>query len=167
MNTRASTSRRRGGVLRTAGWMSAAGLLALSAFAPAAVFAADPITPTIFTSDVHTSLDGNHTCGEFEVEFGGGQDWNDAKLDNSPDKDDTVVTSAGTITITAASGDTFSWSSTFGIDAVFVKSGDGGDKGINVLYVYAATASSPDPASAQTSKPPSSRSARNAARTFG
>ena len=143
MNT-GSLPRRRSGALRRVGWLSAAGMLAVSALAPSAVFAADPIQPIVYTSVDYASLDGNHTCSDFEVQFGGGQDWNDSKLDKSPEAGDTVVTSAGTITITAADGDTFSWSSTFGIDAVFVKSGDGGDKGINVLYVYAPTAASPE-----------------------
>ena len=143
MNARNRSTRRRGGLFRTAGWFAAAGMLAVSAFAPGAALAADPITPTIFTSEDFEALAGNHTCGEFEVDFGGGQDWNDAKLDKSPDQGDTVTTAEGTITITAAGNDVFSWSSTFGIDAVFVKSGNGQD-GINVLYVYAPDASSPE-----------------------
>jgi hypothetical protein len=142
MNNR-SLPRRRGGTLRRLGWTSAAGMLALSAFAPSAAFAADPIQPIIYTSEDYAALAGNHTCSDFEVDFGGGQDWNDAKLDNPPETGDTVVTAEGTITITASGNDTFSWSSTFGIDAVFVKSGIGQD-GINVLYVYAPTEASPE-----------------------
>ena len=139
-----SLPRRRGGTLRRLGWLSAITMLAVSAFAPSAVFAADPIQPVIYTSEDLDSLDGNPTCAELDTEFGGGQTWIDAKLDKPPVTGDTVVTSAGTITITAADGDTFSWSSTFGIDAVFVKTGEGNDKGINVLYVYAPTAASPE-----------------------
>ena len=143
MSVQSVHAHRRGGLLRSAGWLSAAAMLALAALAPGAALAADPITPTIYTSEDHEALAGNHTCGEFEVAFGGGQDWNDSKLDKSPETGDTVVTSAGTITITSAGNDVFSWSSTFGIDAVFVKTGNGQD-GINVLYVYAPTAASPE-----------------------
>ncbi len=141
-----SLPRRRGGALRRLGWLSAIAMLAVSAFAPTAFAgAADPIQPIVYTSEDYESLDGNPTCVQLDAEFGGGQTWTDAKLDKAPVKDDSVtVAGVGTITITAADGDTFSWSSTFGIDAVFVKTGEGNDKGINVLYVYAPTAASPE-----------------------
>lgn len=69
----------------------------------------------------------NHTCGEFQ---GAGQTWTETKVD--PPAAGTVTTSAGTITISNLTTTSFDWSATFGIDAVFVKSGSEGSN----LYRY-------------------------------
>jgi hypothetical protein len=84
---------------------------------------------------------GNPTCADFAASHGGNQAWLEVK-DESPSNGTINVPGFGTITISnfeqSADGEpgSFDWSSTFGIDAVFVKAGN--DK--HNLYVYAATA---------------------------
>jgi len=74
-------------------------------------------------------IDGaeNHTCSEFA---GQGQTWTEFKID--PPGDGLYHASAGDITISNYDGTSFDWSSTFGVDAVFVKSGSHGHN----LYRY-------------------------------
>ena len=79
-----------------------------------------------------------------DATFGGGQTWNaggEVKSD-PPESEVIVVPDFGTIT-TTLSGATFSWTSTFGIDAVLFKVGQGND-GYNTFFVYAPTAASPE-----------------------
>jgi hypothetical protein len=69
----------------------------------------------------------NHTCAEFA---GAGQTWTETKVD--PPAAGNVTTSAGTITISNLTDTSFDWSATYGIDAVYVKSGSEGSN----LYRY-------------------------------
>ncbi|HSL33277.1 MAG TPA: hypothetical protein VK871_06480, partial [Candidatus Limnocylindrales bacterium] len=118
-------ARRRGGLLRTAGWLSAAAMLALSAFAPS-VQAASVVPKPINT--------GNPTCDDFAVQFGG--TWTELKVE--PPGNGTFGDGTLSVTITnfqnSSSGTpgSFDWSSNIGVDAVFVKAGS--DK--HNLYVY-------------------------------
>ena len=73
----------------------------------------------------------NNTCTEFAVSHGGGQTWLEVKFDPPNDGTQSGIT-------IVRNGNTFDWTSTIGIDAVYVKSGSEGSN----LYVYAATADS-------------------------
>jgi hypothetical protein len=90
--------------------------------------------------------DGNPTCADLDGEFGGGQTWGEVRLQDDDLADGTYAVGPGSITIsnyTESSSGTpgsFDWTSTFGVDAVFVKAGN--DK--HNLYVYAPTAASPE-----------------------
>ena len=125
--------------LRTLGWLAVALLLAM-ALVPAAgvrsVFAAEPVA--IYTSLEEEVLEGNPTCAAYADDFGGDQVWVEVKKDPAGNGD--INTSAGTITVSNFDNDGaekgFTWTSTFGIDAVLAKNG-GGNGGYNVLYVYA------------------------------
>ena len=76
----------------------------------------------------------NLTCSAFNVSHGGGQTWLEVKFDPPVDG------SQGGITVDVHDDNTFDWTSTIGIDAVYVKSGSQGSN----LYVYAPTAASPE-----------------------
>jgi hypothetical protein len=124
MNT-ASVTRRRtpGGVLRSAGWLSAASLLVLAALAPAAQAAS--VTPTPVN-------DGNPTCASFNAS------WTQFKLEAGQLADGTYSNGTLEITISNYTGSSsgtpgsFDWAANIGVDAVFVKAGN--DK--HNLYVY-------------------------------
>ena len=75
----------------------------------------------------------NNTCTEFAVTHGGGQTWIEVKFDPPNDGTQSGIT-------IVRDGNTFDWTSTIGIDAVYVKSGTQGSN----LYVYAPTADSPE-----------------------
>jgi hypothetical protein len=78
--------------------------------------------------------EGNFTCSDFAATHGGGQQWLEVKFD-------TGELQSGTkdgVTLVWNGDNTFDFSSTMGIDAVFVKSGSQGSH----LYVYAPTAQS-------------------------
>jgi LPXTG-motif cell wall-anchored protein len=81
----------------------------------------------------------NQTCADFAVEFGGGQAWEEEKID-PPVSGDVVIPDVGTITVEVVDEKVVNWSSDFGIDAVFLKAGAAGSH----LYVYAATADAPE-----------------------
>jgi len=72
---------------------------------------------------------GNATCGDFDG-------WSEFKVD--PPANGTYTGGDGSVTISGFDGVTFDWSSTFGIDAVFVKSGVDSSQ----LYVYNPEATS-------------------------
>jgi uncharacterized repeat protein (TIGR01451 family) len=116
--------------------------------APSAL-AVDPVL--VVTSLEDPALDGNPTCIEFKNTYGGGQPWQEIKSD--PAKNEVIaVAGFGTITVSDFDNDGtkgFTWTSTFGIDAVFLKNGGGGG-GYNTLYVYAPTAASPEAMSGST-----------------
>ena len=81
-----------------------------------------------------SSPTGNFTCSDFAATHGGGQQWLEVKFD-------TGELQSGTkdgVTLVWNGDNTFDFSSTMGIDAVFVKSGSQGSH----LYVYAPTAQS-------------------------
>ena len=119
---------------RRLSWLVVLSLMSVALFAPGATVQAASVTPIAIN-------DGNPTCADFAVSHGGGQTWLETKSD-PPGNGTITVAGFGTITITSftqsdsGTPGSFSWSSTFGIDAVFVKAGS--DK--HNLYVYASTA---------------------------
>ena len=124
MNARTVTRRRTmGGTFRTVGWLSASGMLALAAFAPAVQAAS--VAPVPINS-------GNPTCGSFN------SDWDQfklegAKLANGTYDDGTLEVTISNFTASdSGTPGSFDWSSNIGVDAVFVKAGS--DK--HNLYVY-------------------------------
>ena len=133
---------------RRLSWLVVASLTSAALFAPGAASAAHPVVPV--TSETDARLAGNPNCADstggnpagLDDWYGTGQVWLEAKLDAAPSALATVVVPAGTVTITSwdPATKTFSWTSTFGIDAAFIKSGQGGDDGFNTLYVYAPAA---------------------------
>jgi len=144
-----SRARRRATLFRRFGWLAVAGMTTLALVGPAAGPVAATHTVTPITSQTDSRLAGNPGCYDspgqgtegLEDWYGNGQLWLEAKLNATPSVNATVVVAQGTITINtwnAATG-TFTWSSNFGIDAMFIKTGGGGG-GYNVLYVYAPTA---------------------------
>ena len=97
------------------------------------------VTTTSHADPLAIDIDGPPRCrarelGEFLVEQGdlpARPDWEEFKIDEMPGNEvytDGVVT----ITITNATNTSFDWSSNIGIDAVYVKSGQGG----SVVYLY-------------------------------
>ena len=122
---------------RRLSWLAVLSLTSAALLAPAAspVLAAS-VTPIAISS-------GNPTCATFDATYGGGQTWQEVKSD-PPANGSINVPGFGTITVSnfeqSASGEpgSFDWSSTFGIDAVFVKAGSSQHN----LYVYAPTAAS-------------------------
>jgi hypothetical protein len=119
---------------RGLGWLVVLGLTTAALFFPVSPALATHVTPIAITS-------GNPTCGDFDGTYGGGQTWLEVK-DESPSNGTLTVPGFGTITISNFSQSdppdpgSFDWSSTFGIDAVFVKAGND----MHNLYVYAASA---------------------------
>jgi len=104
---------------RRLSWLAILSLTSAALFAPSAtpVLAAS-VTPIAISS-------GNPTCATFDGTYGGGQSWQEVKSD--PPGDGSInVPGFGTITVSnfdqSASGaaGSFDWSSTFGVDAVFV-----------------------------------------------
>ena len=125
---------------RTLAWVAVAFMLAAAILPAAAVrnaLAADPVA--IYNSLDNSDLEGNPTCAAYDVTYGGGQTWQEVKKDPAGNGTITVA-GFGTITVSSFDNDGdqkgFSWTSTFGIDAVLAKNGTGGG-GFNVLYVYA------------------------------
>ena len=116
--------------------MKMRGLARLGALASATVLTLGVASAISAASVVPIPInEGNPTCADFAVEFGGGQNWLEVKSD-PPGDGDIVVADFGTITVSNFDENVgFDWSSDFGIDAVFVKAGS--DK--HNLYVYAAT----------------------------
>ncbi len=126
-----SRSRARSRLARRLSWLVVLSLTSAALFAPGvSPVAAASVTP-IFIEDDHGP---NPTCADLDGPFGGGQTWAELeKIDGNP-----TVGTFGEITITAVSGQTFSWTSTVGVDAVLVKAGSDN----HALYVYAPTAAS-------------------------
>ena len=122
---------------RRLSWLVIASLTSVALFAPGTLsVSAASVVPIPIN-------DGNPTCADFKVPYGGGQNWLQSKQD-PPGNGTITVAGFGTITVSnfqqSSSGTpgSFNWTSTFGIDAVFVKAGN--DK--HNLYVYAPTAAS-------------------------
>ena len=97
---------------------------------PASAVVGPEVTPVFILGAL------NRNCDDLAIVNGGGQTW--LEVDINPPGNGTF----GPITITNFDGvaRTFDWSSTIGIDAVYVKGGAGGSN----LYVYAPTAQSPE-----------------------
>ena len=148
MNARTTTAPRLVSI-RTLGWLAVALMLAMALLPSVgirSVFAADPVA--VYTSDVNTDLAGNPSCNSVEaLGYSNGQDWGEHKIEGN-DLGNGVNT-FGTHTITITNFDNslptrgFSWSSNFGVDAVIIKTGNGGG-GYNTLAVYAPFANSPE-----------------------
>jgi hypothetical protein len=120
-----SLTKRRLGIL-------CAGLgLAGTAFGLAGGAASAAVGPDV--EPILISGSSNQTCSDFAVSHGGGQTWLEVKFDPPNDGTQSGIT-------IVRDGNTFTWTSTVGIDAVFVKSGSQGSN----LYVYAPTADSPE-----------------------
>ncbi len=128
---RGSGPRNRLTAFRTIGWMAVVSMLAMALLGPGAGAALGASVTPIFVEGA-----ASNTCSDFAATAGGGQTWLESKKD--PNADGVIVVpSFGTITISNTLNDkTFDWSSTFGIDAVYVKGGKDG----SYLYVYAPTA---------------------------
>jgi hypothetical protein len=122
-----SLTRRRLGVTTTLLGLIGAGV-ALTA-TPASAVVGPEVTPVFLPGAA------NQDCSDLDDAYGGGQTW--LEIDVTPGNG-----TFGPITITNFDGAarTFDWSSTIGIDAVYVKGGVGGSN----LYVYAPTAQSPE-----------------------
>ena len=113
---------------RRAGWLAAGLMVATATMAPAA--SAASVTPVFLGED----YGNNPTCLDLDGPFGGGQTWAElVKIDGMPSNG-----VYGSITIYGVSGQTFSWTSTVGVDAVLVKAGSENHS----LYVYASSAAS-------------------------
>ncbi len=125
-----SRSRARSRLARRLSWLVVLSLVSMALFAPGAAVQAASVAPVFLDGDYGS----NPTCGDLDGDFGGGQTWLELeKIDGNP-----AVGTYGEITITAVSGQTFSWTSTVGVDAVLVKAGADN----HALYVYAPTAGS-------------------------
>jgi hypothetical protein len=113
---------------RKLSWLVVASLAGAALFAPSVRAASvAPIFPG-------GTLGSNPTCSDLAAAYGNGQTWLELeKIDGMP-ADGTY----GEITISDVSGQTFSWSSTVGVDAVLVKAGNDN----HAVYVYAPTADS-------------------------
>jgi LPXTG-motif cell wall-anchored protein len=96
---------------------------------PAGPAGADHVDPILIEETA------NLTCSDFAADFGGGQAWQETKLD-PPVTQEVEVAGFGTITVTVTDTKVVDWESDFGIDAVYLKAGRAGSH----LYVYAATA---------------------------
>jgi hypothetical protein len=107
--------------VRVAGVLAVVGSVALLVAAPAAGSSVSPILIE------HTS---NIPCSTLDDTYGGGQTWQEIKIDPPGNGSEDGVT------VTGFDGDAFDWTSAIGIDAVYVKGGNGG----SYLYVYAANA---------------------------
>jgi hypothetical protein len=135
MNTR---SRARTRLTRKLSWLAVASLTTAAIFAPGATaLAADPVA--VYNSIDNPDLAGNPTCAVYDATYGGGQSWTEVKKD--PAGNGVInVPGFGTITVSNFDNDGaqkgFTWTSTFGIDAVLAKNGSG-NGGYNVLNVYA------------------------------
>jgi hypothetical protein len=119
---------------RRLSWLAVLSLTSAALFAPSSTVLAASVDPIAISG-------GNPTCASFAGTYGGGQPWQEVKSD--PPGNGTInVPGFGTITVSnfeqSVSGEpgSFDWSSTFGIDAVFVKAGSSKHQ----LYVYAASA---------------------------
>ncbi len=116
------------------------GLLSLSLVGPAEALAASVEPVTSLQDD---RLAGNPTCAEIAAWYGGGQSWSGAKIDREPAPGTYEFGAGRSITISGwdPTTGTLDWTSTFGVDAVLFKAGQG-NGGFNTLYVYAPTAAS-------------------------
>ena len=86
--------------------------------------------PALAASVEPIEISGNHACGALAAQYSGGQTWTEFKIDSRPSDG---VFGDGTLSVTVSNSDAheFDWSSNIGLDAIFVKAGDGG-----FLYLY-------------------------------
>ncbi|NPV07337.1 MAG: hypothetical protein HPY83_05150 [Anaerolineae bacterium] len=86
---------------------------------------------------IHIEDTGNFTCQQLADQYSPGSIWFELKFDPNPISvdptiPDTLSTPLGSVTVLNGTELGFDWSSTFGIDAVFVKNGRDGHN----LYIY-------------------------------
>jgi hypothetical protein len=127
MDTR---TRARPRLARKLSWLVVASLTGAALLAPAASVQAASVAP-VFPGG---TLGANPTCADLAAAYGNGQTWLEIEKINGMPANGTY----GEITISGVSGQTFSWTSTVGIDAVLVKAGSDN----HAVYVYAPTAAS-------------------------
>ena len=86
--------------------------------------------PALAASVEAIEISGNETCGALAAQFSGGQTWIEFKIDSGPSDG---MFDDGTLSVTVSNSTTheFDWSSDIGLDAIFVKAGNGG-----FLYLY-------------------------------
>jgi LPXTG-motif cell wall-anchored protein len=85
------------------------------------------------------------SCLELADEHAGGQSWQQYTIGDVADGDHTetyTVEGVGTVTVSVKSGKTFEWTSTFGIDAIYVQGRDAERSPNSYFYLYAPTAES-------------------------
>jgi LPXTG-motif cell wall-anchored protein len=85
------------------------------------------------------------SCLELADEHAGGQTWQQYTIEDVADGDHTetnTVDGVGTVTVSVTSGKTFEWTSTFGIDAIYVQGRDAERSPNSYFYLYAPTADS-------------------------
>ena len=85
------------------------------------------------------------SCPGLAEEHAGGQAWQYYTTEDVADGDHSetyTVDDIGTVTVTVKSGKTFEWSSTFGIDAIYVQGRDAELSPNSYFYLYAANADS-------------------------
>jgi len=124
------TSRARG-VVGLTSLMAGAGLLVAALAGPAAAHESS-VEPK--------PKDEGLSCPELSDEHAGGQLWQVYTIDDVADGDHSetyTVGGAGTVTVTVKGGKTFEWSSTFGIDAIYVQGRDAGLSPNSYFYLYA------------------------------
>ena len=83
------------------------------------------------------------SCLQLADKHAGGQSWQQFTIDDVADGDhaDTyTVDGVGTVTVTVKGGKTFEWSSTFGIDAIYVQGRDAALSPNSYFYLYASDA---------------------------
>ena len=122
-----SLLQRRSRLGRRLSWLVVASMTTVALVGPSASsVSAASVAPNF----IGESFGKNPTCEDLDGAFGGGQTWTELeKIDGMP-----ANGVYGEITISGVSGQTFSWSSTVGVDAVLVKAGSDNHN----LYVYAA-----------------------------
>ena len=128
MHTR---SRAHSRLTRKLSWLAVASLTAAALFAPSA---ASVQAASVVPSFPGGSLGQNPTCADLAAVYGNGQTWLELTKFEGQAEDGTQ----DGVTIYDATGQTFSWSSTVGVDAVLVKAGSDN----HAVYVYAPTAGS-------------------------
>lgn len=102
-------------------------------------------TEEAITSLQDGRLAGNPKCSSIDDWYGHGQTWAGAKIDDEPEDGSYDFGNGRIVTISNwdPQSRSFDWTSTFGVDAVFIKAGQG-NGGYNTLYVYASHATSPE-----------------------
>ncbi len=116
--------------------MAGAGLL-VAAFAGPAAAHESTVEPK--------PKDEGLSCPELAEEHAGGQAWQYYTTEDVADGDHSetyTVDDIGTVTVTVKSGKTFEWTSTFGIDAIYVQGRDAERSPNSYFYLYAADADS-------------------------
>jgi LPXTG-motif cell wall-anchored protein len=124
------------GVVGLTSFVTGAGLLVAALAGPAAAHEST-VEPK--------PKDEGLSCPGLAEEHAGGQAWQYYTTEDVADGDHSetyTVDDIGTVTVTVKSGKTFEWSSTFGIDAIYVQGRDAELSPNSYFYLYAANADS-------------------------